>query len=520
MPSTVRVAHLGWLVATLAALAGCSGGDSGAGGVPAGHGNVGVTQGGAQDFGLFRQILDQGGIPGPETLDDVGFFAEHKLDYPTPTCGANLCLHALFGAHPNLVVGTQASVVQVGLNSPIDLATFVRPPMHLVLAIDVSGSMGGAPIDYVRTGLTSMLGALEPGDRVSLVTYASEAQVVLDAVPASDTGILAEAIAGLAAGGSTNIYDGLFQAYTLAAVHLDPAWQNRVLLLSDGQANTGLDDTGKIVALAEGRAREGIALSSIGVGTDFDVELMSRLGEVGAGNFYFLEDPAAVVEVFEDEVKTFLYPLAVDARITMSVASGYELRAAYGTNGWASTPDGGEVELPALFLAGRTTASEPIEAGRRGGGGAILIELMPSGAAAAEPNDVGQVAIAWRDPATGDLVSDEVNVVAPHSPAEPPPGGYFTDATVAKGFAMLNLYAAFRIATERAAAGDPWTAESTLAALRPNVANWLVTHPDPDLEDDLHYVDLFIANLGAVIATSTLGVLPTPGPVDPWPYYE
>ena len=81
-----------FLLASFALLQGCasdSAGDSAASPASAreaGPGAVGVSQGGAQDFGLFRQILEDGKIPAPETLDDVGFFAEHKLEYPAPSC--------------------------------------------------------------------------------------------------------------------------------------------------------------------------------------------------------------------------------------------------------------------------------------------------------------------------------------------------------------------------------------------------------------------------------------------------
>ena len=501
----------------LGAVAGCSA-DSGTGSGAIGGDNVGVTQGGAQDFGLFRQILESGGIPGPETIDDVGFFAEHKLDYPDPLCGEDMCMHGMLGAMGNMITGSSCTVIQIGLNSPIDLSSFERPPMHLVLAVDVSGSMGGAPIGYVRTGLANMISELEPTDLVSLVTYSSEATVVLDGVSASDTATLQAAFAGIGSGGSTNIFDGLFTAYALAQAHADPAWQNRVLLLSDGQANTGIDATAAMVSLAESYAAEGIALSAIGVGSDFDVELMKRLGEVGGGNFYFLEDPQAVLEVFTDEVKTFLYPLALDARIDVSVASGYSLRGAYGTKGFSATAEGGTIEMPALFLAGRTSASEPIAGGRRGGGGAILLELVPSGEAATAPHDVGSLALSWRHPTTGALVSDDATLVAPHAPDAPPAAGWFSDTTVEKGFVMLNLYAGFELATSFAADGDPWTARRTLEALYPNVAAWLATHDDADIADDLHYVELFITNLSHVIANLDIPTLADPPPADPWPY--
>ena len=59
------------------------------------EGSLGVGQGGSQDFGQFKEILDRGQIPGPNTLDDVGFFNEHKLELPKPACANDVCLHGL-----------------------------------------------------------------------------------------------------------------------------------------------------------------------------------------------------------------------------------------------------------------------------------------------------------------------------------------------------------------------------------------------------------------------------------------
>ena len=104
------------------ALAACGSSDDAAGessAAPAdpGPGATGISQGGAQDFGLFRQILEDGGIPAPDTLDDLGFFAEHKLDYPAPSCGGDVCMHGLLGVMGNMISGSSCTLIQIGMNS-------------------------------------------------------------------------------------------------------------------------------------------------------------------------------------------------------------------------------------------------------------------------------------------------------------------------------------------------------------------------------------------------------------------
>ncbi|HSN98331.1 MAG TPA: VWA domain-containing protein [Candidatus Nanopelagicales bacterium] len=506
-----------------AALVGCGSSESldGASGgeaiAPQEPGSTGISQGGAQDFGLFRQILEDGGIPGPSTLDDLGFFAEHKLDYPEPACGGDVCMHGLLGVMGNMISGSSCTLIQIGMNSPIDLATLERPPLHVVLAVDTSGSMAGAPMEYLKAGLVEMIPALQPTDKVSLVTYSGSASVRLDHVDATEVEVLEQAFEGLFAAGSTNLYDGLFTAFSVAEARFDPGYQNRVLFMSDGVATAGIESPARLRALAEGYARMGVGITSIGVGREFDIDVMRDLSEVGAGNFYFLEDPAAVQEVFADEVKTFLVPVALDAELDVAVGGGYAIRGVYGTNGWSSAEGGGTISIPSLFLAGRQSAEEPIAEGRRGGGGAILLELVPreDQGGVSEPYKVGSLSLQYRNPLTGALVTQQAEITAPNTPEAPPEEGFFTDATVEKGFVMLNIYAAFKLATELAFDSDPRTARVTLEALRPNVALWLETTPDPDIADDLRYVDMFIQNLLAVEAT--VQPYEPADPPNPWP---
>lgn len=451
-------------------------------------GSAGVGQVGAQDFGLFRSILEAGEVPAPATIDPMGFFAEHKLDYPAADCGADLCLHGLFGTGPNLLTGSRMGVVQIGLNTPVDPEAIARPPLNLVLALDTSGSMSGEPIELLVAGLRAMLNVLEPEDRVSLVTYADRAVVRFEALGAADRDAIEQELALIGAAGQTNVHDGLATAFRLAEAHLAPGAQNRVLLLSDGVANVGIVSRERLVALAAAYARRGVGLTTVGTGTEFDVGLMRALGEVGAGSFYFLEDPAAVREVFVEEAQSFLYPLALDARIDVEIAPGWRIHDVYGTNGWRGGSTGGPIEVPMLFVAGRTSAAAPIADGRRGGGGAILLELAPDGVPT-EGGPVARLTLSWTDPRSGERHSGEVAIAGPAGAVSAE--GWYTSETVAKGFAMLYVYRGLHIAAEQAAIADTGAARGILEAVEENVAGWLVGHPDPDIEDDLRWVERF-----------------------------
>jgi len=200
------------------------------------------------------------------------------------------------------------------------------------------------------------------------------------------------------------------------------------------------------------------------------------------------------------------------------MGDAYIIRRVYGTNGWTGGRRGGVIEIPSLFLAGRQRAAEAIEGGRRGGGGGMLVEVMPRNTTETleEPGRVGSLVMTWRDPLTGEEKVQEIAVENPHAPGVIPRAGYFTDFTVEKGFVMLNLLVGFEIAAELARDGDAGTARGVLQALREGVQAWLDGQdaPDPDIQDDLRYVDLFLTNLERLGNPTPITAPPEPWPVD------
>ncbi|MEM9463417.1 MAG: VWA domain-containing protein [Myxococcota bacterium] len=493
---------------------GCSAASGDAAALDAGAGGgAGVAQGGAQDFGQFRAILDAGELPSPETLDDVGFFNEHKLELPAADCGEEICLHGELGVMGNMINGSNCTLVMLGMNTPLDPSTIERPPLNLAITVDTSGSMAGENIQYLREGLYRMLDDLQPEDRVSIIGFDDGAELLVEAA-AGDDPELTLAIGSLEGRGRTNIYDGLRMAYETVEAHADPGLQNRVILLSDGEATTGIQSDVKLAEMSAAYNAEGYGLTTIGMGDSFDPELMRDLAEKGAGAFYFLESPSAVQEVFEEEVKTFLVPLAKDVEISMQVDPGYTLRAIYGTKQAETWDNSGQISIPTLQIAHRTEVSDN-EGGRRGGGGAMIAELVPRDPSAVqEAGTVGQISMTWDVPGTDETRTTNVKILSPLEPGQTPERGHFSFAGVEKSFVMLNIFAGFEMAAMRSSYGDLSGARGVLVPLAAEVEGWLADNPDADIEDDLGYIRKFIDNLdqrGAAQEPSN------PNPPNPWP---
>ena len=316
------------------ALVGCGAeSDAGGGGGGGGGGNVGF--GGAQDIGQFRTLLADGQIPGPSTLDANGFFSEHRTELPPPDCGQTLCANGMLAVGRAWIGGLYQATLQVALNTPVDPSTLERLPLNMVVVVDTSGSMAADDrLSYVQQGLHLLIDELEPGDRLAFVTYASGASMRRSFDDASEPAELHALVDSLVADGGTNIYDGLELGLTEAASHLDLERQNRVVLLSDGVATAGIVGDNEILNMATDYIAEGIGLTTIGVGLDFNVNLMRGLSERGAGNFYFVESSSAVTEVFTEELDYFREPTGAQRRHRSHHRAGYTLGEVAGTRLW------------------------------------------------------------------------------------------------------------------------------------------------------------------------------------------
>ncbi len=485
-----RFSSLALVAALSLAVAACAGGagDAGAPGTPGG-GNVGF--GGAQDIGQFRGLLEDGEIPGANTLDANGFFSEHFTEVLPADCGQVLCPNGMLAVGRDWVTGGMQTVLQLNITTPIDPSTLVRNPLSMVVVVDTSGSMAvDGRLDYVKQGLLLLIDNLQDGDRLAVVEYNSGARVVATFDQQLDREALKRAVERMRPTGSTNLYAGLELGLSMVADSYDVERQNRVVLLSDGLPTAGIQDTSSIIAMAEGYIGDGIGLTTIGVGRDFNLALMRGLSERGAGNFYFLEDASAVQEVFTEELDYFTTPIALDVELLVTTADGYSVRDVAGTKMWAREGNGGVMRIPAAFVASRTS-TEPGN-GRRGGGSSVFMRLDRTAAAA-----VGQVAtvtLRYRLPDTGEQVEQVITVENPNAFGAEVEETWVSHQAMVKNYAVYNLYLGLREASTQAA----WNydcAYDALQAVRAVAVAWNVPRNDEDIVADIALIDMFAANL-------------------------
>jgi len=191
----------------------------------------------------------------------------------------------------------------VNVSAPADTGIQVRRPVDLAVVIDASGSMSAqGKIDSAKRAAKELAREMGPGDTYSLTVFNDDALLVVPATPVDDPSRIELAIDRILEGGSTNLYAGLDRGATEIKRSRQDGWASRVVVLSDGEANVGVTNPNALLRYAADLAGQGIALTSVGVGLDFNEDLLQRLADVGGGSYHFVDDASQLSTVFSTEL--------------------------------------------------------------------------------------------------------------------------------------------------------------------------------------------------------------------------
>jgi len=209
-----------------------------------------------------------------------------------------------------------------------------RPPFNLVFSLDTSGSMSGEPLELLKESMRALAGNLREGDVISMVTWNHTQSVMLDGLHVSGPGQpeLMAAIEGLHADGSTDLHSGLVTAYELADAHRISNGINRVVLISDGGANTGITDIDIIAAAASDENGECTYLVGVGVGSAgyYSDSLMDEVTDAGKGAYLFIDEAAEAERMFGERFLSNVAVAARDVRMELTMPWYFGMKSFHG----------------------------------------------------------------------------------------------------------------------------------------------------------------------------------------------
>ncbi|WP_300650994.1 VWA domain-containing protein, partial [Pseudomonas sp.] len=317
-------------------------------------------------YANVRRFLNQGQLPPAEAVRLEELVNYFPYAYPLPQGDTP------FGVGTELAVtpwNPQSRLLRIAIKAA-DLSVAAMPPANLVFLVDVSGSMDrreGLPL--VQSTLKLLVEQLRAEDSVSLVVYAGSSSVVLEPTAGSDKARIRAAIDQLRAGGSTAGESGIQLAYQQAQQGFIKDGINRILLATDGDFNVGISDFEALKQLATDKRKSGIALTTLGFGTDnYNEQLMEQLADAGDGNYAYIDNLREARKVLVDQLGSTLEVVARDVKIQVEFNPaqvseyrllGYENRA----------------------LKREDFSNDKVDAGEIGAGHTVtaLYEIVPAG---------------------------------------------------------------------------------------------------------------------------------------------
>jgi Ca-activated chloride channel family protein len=224
--------------------------------------------------------------------------------------------------------GTAYLQLTVATADPVSPA---RRPVNLAIVLDRSGSMRSeGKMENAKAALRALIDQLHSDDILSIVVYDDVVDVLRRACRVGNRDDIRRLVDEVYPRGWTNLGGGMIEGFHQAEKNVGGEFVNRVILLSDGLANQGITDPAELTRIVRRFRARSISLTTIGVGLEYNENLMVSLSEGGGGNYYFLESARNLASVFRKEFNLLSCLVAQNASIELTFGKGVRVRDVIG----------------------------------------------------------------------------------------------------------------------------------------------------------------------------------------------
>jgi Ca-activated chloride channel family protein len=361
--------------------------------------NIGLAAGGAKDINNFRENIKNNYLPLPTDVTYEGLFYDYYFDTgQTGECNKLFCPSYSYAVTRDPFSGEEEYYLAVGLNSGMKESDFQRKKLNLVIVLDISGSMGspfnryyydrfGKPveisgedagkkkIEIATQAVVALLSHLNDDDRFGMVLFNNGAYLAkpMNLVGETDMKAIKDHVLEISAAGGTNLDAGMSLASGLyrELTGVDPSeYENRIIFLTDAMPNLGDTSEQGLLGMTKKNADNGVYATFIGIGVDFNTELVEYITKIRGANYYSVHSAAQFGQRMDDEFEYMVTPLVFNLRLTLE-ADGWDIEKVYGSPE-ASEATGELMKVNTLFPSKQ-------EAGETRGG-LILLKLHRNGA--------------------------------------------------------------------------------------------------------------------------------------------
>ena len=291
--------------------------------IPAGvfaGGSMEESSSGSVQFQAVRGIISR-----PEDVITSSFISAIDYNYPEPEGDLGIYLYS---GNKQILSSAGQQVFVAGIQGA-RLAMTDLPPMNLCFVIDNSGSMGGeAKMEWVWDSFDIFIDTVRDTDFVSVVRFDDKGEVMFPSTRMDTPAIrkkVREIVRSVHPSGGTNLAAGLELGYQQTMMNFREEYTNRGLFLTDGQGGSE-----GMVEMAGTFRDIGISISTIGLGSGFNGDLLREVARAGAGTSRFISDRETMMEVFGTGLSRMIVPVVEDLELVFTLPEGSRI-----TGTWA-----------------------------------------------------------------------------------------------------------------------------------------------------------------------------------------